>query len=67
MNEPDNTCIGDFGPTLNAYEDEQVKLDDMTEEVGELWLQISALLQEKGYKMRPILVNGLPDVVLSKL
>jgi len=54
-------------PILSAYEDEQVKLDEMTEEVGELWLDIASLLREKGYKLRPILVNGLPDVVISKL
>lgn len=54
-------------PLLNAYKDEQVKLDDMTEEVGELWLEIASLLRGKGYKLQPILVNGLPDVVLSKL
>lgn len=54
-------------PILSAYEDEQVKLDEMTEEVGELWLDIATLLREKGYKLRPILVNGLPDVVISKL
>ena len=54
-------------PILSAYEDEQVELDEMTEEVGELWLDIASLLREKGYKLRPILVNGLPDVVISKL
>ena len=67
MNEPDNGSTVDMSPVMSAYEDEQVKLDEMTEEVGELWLEIASLLRDKGYKMRPILVNGLPDVVLSKL
>lgn len=60
MNEPDNNDV------RNTYDDEQAVLNEMTEEVCELWLSISELLTEKGYKMRAVLVNGIPDVILEK-
>lgn len=54
-------------PIKNIYEDEQKKLDNLVREELELVFRIQNLLSDYGYKMEPALVNGVPEIKLSKI
>lgn len=53
-------------PILSAYPEEQDKLDGRLEEEIEVWKEIKAVLDHKGYQLRTRLVEGMPDIYLEK-
>jgi hypothetical protein len=54
-------------PIRNAYPDEQEKLDKELENEGRTWAQINEVLKSNGYNLNLRLVDGLPDLFLSKV
>jgi len=53
-------------PILNAYPDEQDKLDKDLEAETRTWTEIKEVIDRNGYDLRVRLTDGIPDMYLEK-
>jgi len=53
-------------PILNAYPDEQGKLDKDLEAETRTWTEIKEVIDRNGYDLRVRLTDGIPDMYLEK-
>jgi hypothetical protein len=54
-------------PILNAYPDEQDKLDKDLENETRTWAEIKEVTDRNGYDLRIRLTDGVPDMYLEKM